>query len=193
MDRRIFLTIVLAAIAAMAVSLLVVFIVSKQTGVVSHFGLQLFVMNAVLAIALTSGFVGLEKLGRSGNRKAKSALTYLLVISWIIIFIPDLTPGRLHQILHGWNIPDWYGFIPFMSLLVAIYPLSLYLNRSQRKLIVQRDNEVKQLITTPAKEEVFSKLLFLINLSAQRKATELIATDHDRKVVLDQDVEHNAS
>jgi len=100
MDRRIFLTIVLAAIAAMAVSLLVVFIVSKQTGVVSHFGLQLFVMNAVLAIALTSGFVGLEKLGRSGNRKAKSALTYLLVISWIIIFIPDLTPGRLHQILH---------------------------------------------------------------------------------------------
>jgi large subunit ribosomal protein L10 len=49
--------------------------------------------------------------------------------------------------------------------------------------------EVKALATLPGKEEVFSKLLFLINAPAQRLATVLNATGRDLAVVLGQGVE----
>src|SRR5208337_85240 len=50
-------------------------------------------------------------------------------------------------------------------------------------------NEVKALATMPGKEELFSKLLFLINSPAQRLATVLNATGRDLAVVLNQGVE----
>ena len=50
-------------------------------------------------------------------------------------------------------------------------------------------NEVKALATMPGKEELFSKLLFLINAPAQRLATVLNATGRDLAVVLWQGVE----
>jgi large subunit ribosomal protein L10 len=49
--------------------------------------------------------------------------------------------------------------------------------------------EVKSLATMPGKEEIFAKLLFLINASAQRLATVLNATGRDLAVVLGQGVE----
>lgn len=49
--------------------------------------------------------------------------------------------------------------------------------------------EVKSLATMPGKEEIFSKLLFLINAPAQRLATVLNATGRDLAVVLGQGVE----
>jgi large subunit ribosomal protein L10 len=49
--------------------------------------------------------------------------------------------------------------------------------------------EVKALATMPAKEEIFSKLLFLINAPAQRLATVINATGRDLAVVLNQGVE----
>jgi large subunit ribosomal protein L10 len=50
-------------------------------------------------------------------------------------------------------------------------------------------DEVKSLATLPGKEEIFSKLLFLINAPAQRLATVLNATGRDLAVVLGQGVE----
>ncbi len=50
-------------------------------------------------------------------------------------------------------------------------------------------DEVKQLATMPGKEEIFSKLLFLINAPAQRLATVINATGRDLAVVLNQGVE----
>ena len=50
-------------------------------------------------------------------------------------------------------------------------------------------SEVKALATMPGKEELFSKLLFLINAPAQRLATVLNATGRDLAVVLGQGVE----
>lgn len=50
-------------------------------------------------------------------------------------------------------------------------------------------NEVKALATMPAKEEIYAKLLFLINSPAQRLATVLNATGRDLAVVLGQGVE----
>ena len=50
-------------------------------------------------------------------------------------------------------------------------------------------NEVKALATMPGKEELFSKLLFLINAPAQRLATLINAAGHDLAVVLGQGVE----
>src|SRR5277367_843530 len=51
--------------------------------------------------------------------------------------------------------------------------------------------EVKQLATMPGKEEIFSKLLFLINAPAQRLVTDLNATGRDLAVVINQAVEQN--
>jgi large subunit ribosomal protein L10 len=50
-------------------------------------------------------------------------------------------------------------------------------------------DEVKALATMPGKEEIFAKLLFLINAPAQRLATALNATGRNLAVVLGQGVE----
>ena len=50
-------------------------------------------------------------------------------------------------------------------------------------------DEVKSLATMPGTEELFSKLLFLINAPAQRLVTVLNATGRDLAVVLGQGVE----
>jgi large subunit ribosomal protein L10 len=50
-------------------------------------------------------------------------------------------------------------------------------------------SDVKALATMPGKEEIFAKLLFLINAPAQRLATVLSATGRDLAVVLGQGVE----
>jgi large subunit ribosomal protein L10 len=50
-------------------------------------------------------------------------------------------------------------------------------------------DEVKELAKMPGKEELFSKLLFLINAPAQRLATVINATGRDLAVVLGQGVE----
>jgi large subunit ribosomal protein L10 len=49
--------------------------------------------------------------------------------------------------------------------------------------------EVKQLATMPSKEQIFSKLLFLINAPAQRLVTVMNAVGRDVAVVLNQAVE----
>jgi large subunit ribosomal protein L10 len=51
--------------------------------------------------------------------------------------------------------------------------------------------EIKQLATMPGKDELFSKLLFLINAPAQRLATVIAATGRDLAVVVNQAVEQN--
>ena len=49
--------------------------------------------------------------------------------------------------------------------------------------------DIKALATLPGKEELFSKLLFLINSPAQRLATVINATGRDLAVVVNQGVE----
>lgn len=51
--------------------------------------------------------------------------------------------------------------------------------------------EIQQLATLPGRDELFSKLLFLINAPAQRLATVINATGRDMAVVLNQAVEKN--
>ncbi|MHB1021824.1 MAG: 50S ribosomal protein L10 [Acidobacteriaceae bacterium] len=52
-------------------------------------------------------------------------------------------------------------------------------------------DEIQQLATMPGKEEIFAKLLFLINAPAQRLVTVLNATGRDLAVVVDQAVKEN--
>ncbi len=49
--------------------------------------------------------------------------------------------------------------------------------------------EISALATMPGKEELFSKLLFLIQSPAQRLATVINATGRDLAVVINQGVE----
>jgi large subunit ribosomal protein L10 len=51
--------------------------------------------------------------------------------------------------------------------------------------------EVEALATMPSKEEIFSKLLFLINAPAQRVVTVMNAVGRDLAVVIDQGVKEN--
>jgi large subunit ribosomal protein L10 len=51
--------------------------------------------------------------------------------------------------------------------------------------------EIKQLATMPGREELFSRLLFLINAPAERLATVIAATGRDLAVVVNQAVEQN--
>src|SRR6202522_3133349 len=51
--------------------------------------------------------------------------------------------------------------------------------------------EVKALATMPGKEEIFAKLLFLINSPAQRLVTVLNATGRDLAIVINQGVKEN--
>jgi large subunit ribosomal protein L10 len=51
--------------------------------------------------------------------------------------------------------------------------------------------EIKQLATMPGRDELFSRLLFLINSPAQRLATVIAATGRDLAVVINQAVEKN--
>jgi large subunit ribosomal protein L10 len=51
--------------------------------------------------------------------------------------------------------------------------------------------EIKQLATMPGRDELFSRLLFLINAPAQRLATVIAATGRDLAVVVNQAVEQN--
>ena len=50
-------------------------------------------------------------------------------------------------------------------------------------------DEIKQLASMPGKEELFAKLLFLINSPAQRLATVINATGRDLAIVVNQGVE----
>jgi large subunit ribosomal protein L10 len=52
-------------------------------------------------------------------------------------------------------------------------------------------NEIKALATMPSKEEIYSKLLFLINTPAQRLVTVMNAAGRDLAVVINQGVEKN--
>jgi len=49
--------------------------------------------------------------------------------------------------------------------------------------------EIESLATLPSKEELYSKLLFLLNSPAQRLATVVNATGRDLAVVIGQGVE----
>src|SRR3954465_6513314 len=51
--------------------------------------------------------------------------------------------------------------------------------------------EIKALATMPSKEELYSKLLFLINAPAQRLVTVMNAVGRDLAVVIDQGVQKN--
>jgi large subunit ribosomal protein L10 len=52
-------------------------------------------------------------------------------------------------------------------------------------------NEIQALATMPSKEEIYSKLLFLINAPAQRLVTVMNAVGKDLAVVINQGVEKN--
>jgi large subunit ribosomal protein L10 len=54
-----------------------------------------------------------------------------------------------------------------------------------------KPEEVKALAAMPPKEEIYAKLLFLINAPAQRLATVINATGRDMAVVINQAVEQN--
>jgi large subunit ribosomal protein L10 len=49
-------------------------------------------------------------------------------------------------------------------------------------------NEIKALATMPSKEEIYSKLLFLINAPAQRLVTAMNAVGRNMAVVVNQGV-----
>jgi hypothetical protein len=139
--------------------------------------------------ALVSMFlVGSKELELSGHVRTKRILSGCaigaLAAPFIFIFTAIICK-------FSWPVHLELIFCPLEIFSVAPFGMALYFNSNQMNSTLQHANEVRSQAKMSDKEEVFSKLLFLINLSAQRQATELIATDNDRTAVLDQDVEND--
>jgi uncharacterized membrane protein len=131
--KRTLIIVLLAMFVAMFFSLLVEFMLSHGTGGNLHFPTQLLIVNTISAIALTSYFIGIEKLKRGGYLKVTRALRIIYIISFIFLFIPCFTHNNTHQNLTDLKIALAYHAIPFVVLLLFTFPLSLYLTRNKNK------------------------------------------------------------
>jgi cell division protein FtsW (lipid II flippase) len=102
-------------------------------GKAEQYGTHRFILDVILIIALSIGWVGFVELKRGGHRKILLVLKVSLIILLFITFFLIFAHNRLHWKMTWLNFEDVYLFIPFYALLVAIFPLALYLNRNQKK------------------------------------------------------------
>ena len=82
-----------------------------------------------------------------------------------------------------------------MGLLVLVLGLILFLGshafttlRGQRAAVIKA---IGELASMPSREEIFAKLLFVINAPAQRLATAVNAVGRNLAVAIDQGVKEN--
>jgi hypothetical protein len=83
---------------------------------------------------MTMGMVGSDELKRGGHRKARRNLLLCLILLLICLFTLSYASIHLHWgIITGKGSADVYWFIPIYVLVVAPFPVALYLNRKQNK------------------------------------------------------------
>jgi hypothetical protein len=91
------------------------------------FGTHRFIFYFVLVVGMSMGMVGFDELNRGGHLIARRNLFICLII---LFFLPLI---HMHWRMTGWNFTDIYLFIPSYALIVASFPIALYLNRRQNK------------------------------------------------------------
>jgi len=139
--KRILIIVLLAMFIAMFFTLLVTFMLSHGTGGNLHFSIQILIEITILAIAMTSYFIGIEKLKRGGYLKVKRTLEVLYFFSFIFFCFPNFPRNNPHQNFTDLKIAYIYHSIPILVLLLSTLPLSLYLTRNQNKSTLQPTSE----------------------------------------------------
>jgi hypothetical protein len=84
----------------------------------------------------TWGLVGFDALDQGGHLKVKRNLLICLTVLLIVPLAVFSGRNSLHWKISGLDFFE-LSSIPFCSLLAAILPLSLYLNRRQSKSTLQ--------------------------------------------------------
>ena len=146
-----------------------------------HFGVQAlsadqFYQDISIAIPFSLCLVGSRELARGGHFRTKKILIRCAIGAFAAPFV-FLAAAIIFKF--GWFPPAEAPFAPFYLLSVVFFGAALYLNRNRKVSTPQQAYEAESPATMLGKEEVFSKLLFLIGLSARRQATSLIATDKE--------------
>jgi hypothetical protein len=101
----------------------------------SHFISNEFIENALASIAVALGIAGYQALDRSGHLKVRRILRNCFV-AWfgvylILFAIEALTKTTI------FDFPIAYSLYPLLLLILAPFPLALYLDRNQPKPTAQ--------------------------------------------------------
>jgi hypothetical protein len=127
--KRFIIIVLIAMFVAMFFTLLVAFMLSHGTGGHLHLATQLLIEIAISAIAMTSYFIGIEKLKRGGYLKVKRTLGVMYFVAFIFLCFPNFPRNSTYQNLTDLKIAYIYHSIPILVLLLSTLPLSLYLTR----------------------------------------------------------------
>ena len=114
----------------------ILFMSDFLSGQAQPFGPHPFILSLMLVVGMSMGTVGLDELKRGGHRKVRRNLLVCLAVLFIFLLILAFTQVHMHWRIIAKDLANvhWlYWFIPFYVLVVAPFPVALYLNRKQKK------------------------------------------------------------
>jgi drug/metabolite transporter (DMT)-like permease len=129
MDWRQFLAPVLGSSAIV----FVLFMSDFLSGKTPPFGTHPFIICLILIIGMSMGTAGFDELKRGGHRKVRRNLLVYLIVLLISFLILAFTQIHTHWKILGIDSTDVYWLIPFWLIIVAPFPVALYLNWKQKK------------------------------------------------------------
>ncbi|MGA2350071.1 MAG: hypothetical protein ABSF70_06545 [Terracidiphilus sp.] len=109
-------------------------------GNVHQYGTHQFAFALFLVIGGSIGMVGFEELKRGGHRKVKRNLLICLAVLFILFLFLAFTGFELHWKVREMDSVYLCLLIPFYILLVASFPIALYLNRNQNRSTSQQES-----------------------------------------------------
>jgi hypothetical protein len=98
---------------------------------VSQFGSNDFIENALGAIAVALGIAGYQDLDRCGHLKTRRVLRNCL-LAWFGVYVVLFAIIALSKTT-VFDFAIAYSLYPLLLLIVAPFPLALYMNRNQPK------------------------------------------------------------
>jgi hypothetical protein len=128
------LTNILLSVLASSAFVFVMFMSDILSGKTPPFGTHPFIFCLILVVGISMGMVGSDELKRGGHRKVLRNLLGCNTLLLISLLILSYTSIHMHwKIITGKDFSDAYWFIPLYVLIVATFPIALYLNRNQKK------------------------------------------------------------
>jgi hypothetical protein len=126
----------LPAVLFSSVIVFTLFMSDILSGRTPPFGTHTFIISLILVAGMSMGMVGSDELKRGGHRKVRRNLLVCLTVLFKFPLILAFTQVHMHWRIVAKDLANvhWlYWFIPFYVLVVAPFPVALYLNRKQKK------------------------------------------------------------
>jgi hypothetical protein len=102
----------------------------------SHFFSSAFVENALASIAVALGIAGYQALDRNGHIRSRRILRNCF-IAWFGVYLILFAIEALAKTTI-FDFPISFSLYPLLLLIVAPFPLALYLDGNQRKSTAQQ-------------------------------------------------------